>query len=247
MLKAVVIEDEPRTRDAIVNIVNQECSSIQVVGSGQDIQTGFNAIQTHQPDILIIDIKLADGTAFDLLKKIGDIRFQIIFVTAHEGYALQAIKFSAFDYILKPFKVKELTEAVDRAINKVIKEKSEASIETLLSHIDNKEEKKIVLKTLDDIHLVKVLDIVRCEADSSYTHFMLKDGSQLTVSGNLKGFEEMLNPYHFFRVHHSHLVNLNEVKKFSRAEGGCVLMTDGSKIPVSTRKKERLIEKFNTL
>jgi len=247
MLKAVVIEDELRTREAIINVVNQECSSIHVAGSGQDIQTGFNAIQKYRPDILIIDIELADSTAFDLLKKIANINFQIIFVTAHEGYALQAIKFSAFDYILKPFSVKELTGAVNRAINKVIKEKPEASIEILLSHIDNKGERKIVLKTLDEIHLVKVLDIIRCEADSSYTHFFLKDGSQLTVSGSLKGFEEMLNPYHFFRVHHAHLVNLSEVKKFRRAEGGCVLMTDGSEIPVSTRKKERLIEKFSTL
>ncbi|MCF6172038.1 MAG: LytTR family DNA-binding domain-containing protein [Bacteroidales bacterium] len=247
MLKVVVIEDEPRTREAIVKMVNQNCLTVKVVAEGKDIRSGLEAIRVFGPDILIIDIELSDGTAFDLLKKIDDIRFQVIFVTAHEGYALQAIKFSAFDYILKPFKVKELTDAVKRAKDKVVKEKSEASIETLLNHIDNTEDKKIVLKTLDDIHLVKVVDIIRCEADSSYTHFHLKDGSCLTVSGNLKGFEEMLGPYRFFRVHHSHLVNLNEVKKFQRAAGGQVLMTDDSKIPVSTRKKERLIEKFKTL
>lgn len=247
MLKVVVIEDEPRTREAIINIINRQCTSVSVAGSGKDLQSGLEAIHEHQPDILALDVELADGNAFDLLKKVGSIDFQIIFITAHEGYALQAIKFSAFDYILKPFSTEELVNAINSARKKVIKEKSEVSFETLLSHIDNKEEKKIVLKTVDDIHLVKVSDIVRCEADSSYTHFILSDSTHLTVSGNLKGFEEMLSTHHFLRVHHSHLVNLNQLKKFHRTGSSYMLMTDGSKIPVSTRKKERLIEKFNTL
>ncbi len=247
MLKVVVIEDEQRTREAIIKIINDQCESLTVVAYGTDVQSGLEAIKNYQPDILTIDVELTDGSAFDILKKIDIVDFQIIFITAHEGYALQAIKFSAFDYILKPFSAIELEDVFNSARKKVMKEKSEASMETLLGHIENNEDKKIVLKTSDDIHLVKMSDIIRCEADSSYTSFMLKDGSQLTVSGNLKTFEEMLQAFYFFRVHHSHLVNLNEVKKFHRSSTAYVLMTDGSKIPVSIRKKERLIEKFNTL
>ncbi len=247
MLKVVVIEDEQRTREAIIKIINDQCESLKVVAYGTDVQSGLEAIKNYQPDILTIDVELTDGSAFDILKKIDIVDFQIIFITAHEGYALQAIKFSAFDYILKPFSAIELEDVFNSARKKVMKEKSEASMETLLGHIENNEDKKIVLKTSDDIHLVKMSDIIRCEADTSYTSFMLKDGSQLTVSGNLKTFEEMLQAFSFFRVHHSHLVNLNEVKKFHRSSAAFVLMTDGSKIPVSIRKKERLIEKFNTL
>jgi len=247
MLKVVVIEDETPTREAIIKIINKQCTSVQVVAGGGDITSGLEAIQKYQPDILAVDVELADGTVFDILKKINPINFQIIFITAHEGYALQAIKFSAFDYLLKPFGTEELLSALKNASERIMKEKSEVSFETLLGHIENREDKKIVLKTDDEIHLVKVSNIISCEADSSYTHFILKDGRKLTVSGNLKGFEDMLSPYSFFRVHHSQLVNLNEVKKYHRSEGVYVLMSNGSKIPVSNRKKESLIEKFNLL
>ena len=247
MLKLVVIEDETRTREAIINIIKQQCDTVEVVGSGNNITSGIEAIQRHKPDIITVDVELSDGTVFEILKQTKTLNFQIIFITAHEGYALQAIKFGAFDYLLKPFSNEELLSALNNASERIKKEKSETSFEALLSHIENREDKKIVLKTADDIHLINVNSIVSCEADSSYTSFMLKDGRQLTVSGNLKGFEEMLAPYSFFRVHHSQLVNLNEIKKYHRSDGGYVLMSDGRKIPVSNRKKEGLIEKFNTL
>jgi len=172
---------------------------------------------------------------------------QVIFVTAHEEYALQAIKFSAFDYILKPFSKVELTGAVMRAREAVLERASDVSIQTLLNNIDSKEDKKIVLKSTDDIHLVNISDIIRCEADSSYTHFFLTDGTQITISTNLKEYDELLGDHNFFRVHHSHLVNLNKIVKFRKGNSSHLLMTDGSKVPVSSRKKERLIEKFNSL
>jgi len=247
MLKAVVIEDEPKTREAITNIINRLCHDIKVVATGHNVQTGIDAIYNARPDVLLIDIELSDGNAFDILRHIFNIDFQIIFVTAHEGYALKAIKFNAFDYILKPFSVEELTSVLEKATKEVNKKKTEVYLESLLHSIDERENKRIVLKTADEIHLVNISDIIHCEADSSYTHFFLKDGSQLTASNHLKEYEELLKDHHFFRVHHSHLVNLNEVKKFHKSGGGYVLMTNGKKIPVSSRKKERLFKTFNSL
>ena len=247
MLKAVVIEDEPKTREAITNIINRLCNGIEVVATGHNIKTGIDAIYTARPDILLIDVELSDGNAFDILRHVFNIDFQIIFVTAHEGYALKAIKFNAFDYILKPFSVEELTTAVNNATKEVNRKKSEMYIESLLNSIDTRENKRIVLKTAEEIHLINISDIISCEADSSYTHFYLKDGTQLTVSMHLKEYEELLKDYRFFRVHHSHLVNLNEVRKFHRTNNAYVLMSNDKKIPVSSRKKERLLEQFNSL
>ncbi|NOX84648.1 MAG: response regulator transcription factor [Chlorobi bacterium] len=247
MLKAVVIEDEPKTREAITNIINRLCDDIEVVATGHNIKTGIDAIYNGRPDILLIDVELADGNAFDILRHIFNIDFQVIFVTAHEGYALKAIKFNAFDYILKPFSVEELTATIEKAAKEVNRKRTEVYLESLLHSIDDRENKRIVLKTADEIHLVNISEIINCEADSSYTHFFLKDGSQLTVSNHLKEYDELLRDYHFFRVHHSHLVNLNEVKKFHRINNAYVLMSNGKKVPVSSRKKERLLEEFNSL
>jgi two-component system LytT family response regulator len=247
MLTAVVIEDEPRTRDTIIGIVKSNCPEIKVVGSGNNVKSGIEAIHTNRPDILVLDVELSDGNAFDILKNVGEINAQIIFVTAHEEYALQAIKFSAFDYLLKPFSVAELTETLIKAKEAAMKKESELSFKTLLSNFENKEDKKIVLKSADEIHLVKISDIIRCEADSSYTHFFITNNKQIVISNNLKEYDELLSHYHFFRVHHSHLVNLNQIVKFHKNKDPYVLMSDGSEVPVSSRKKERLIEKFSTL
>ena len=247
MLKAVVIEDEPKTREAITNIINRLCNGIEVVATGHNIKTGIDAIYNGRPDILLIDVELSDGNAFDILRHIFNTDFQIIFVTAHEGYALKAIKFNAFDYILKPFSVDDLTATINNAAKEVNRKKSEMYIESLLTSIDTRENKRIVLKTAEEIHLVNISDIINCEADSSYTHFYLKDGSHLTVSMHLKEYDELLKDYHFFRVHHSHLVNLNEVRRFHKSGNAYVLMSNGKEIPVSSRKREKLLETFNAL
>ncbi len=247
MLAAVVIEDEPRTRETIINLIDTQCPNLKVVGSGGDVKSGIDAIKLHKPDVLVIDVELSDGTAFDILKNVGELKAQVIFVTAHEEYALQAIKFSAFDYLLKPFSINELIDTILKAKEAALKNESEISFQTLLTNFENKEDKKIVLKSADEIHLVKISEIIRCEADSSYTHFFINDGTQIVISNNLKEYDELLSHYHFFRVHHSHLVNLNKVVKFHKNKEAYVLMSDGSEVPVSSRKKERLIEKFNTL
>lgn len=247
MLKAVVIEDELRTRETIIRIIEDECTEIKVVGSGSNVSSGIETINNFNPDIILIDVELSDGNAFDILKNINSNNSRIIFVTAHEEYALQAIKFSAFDYILKPFSKEEIKSAIIKAKEAVIQKSSDASIETLLNNFENKKEKKIVLKSTDDIQLINVNDIIRCEADTSYTKFYLSNGTIITNSTNLKEYDELLSDYDFFRVHHSHLVNINKVVKLKKGQASCLVMTDGCEVPVSNRKKDRLIEKFNSL
>jgi two-component system LytT family response regulator len=247
MLKAVVIEDEIRTRDTIVSIIDNQSSSFEVIGVAGNLKNAVQTITSLKPDIVLFDVELSDGTAFDVLKKIENIDFQIIFITAHEGYALQAIKLSAYDYILKPFNSHELIEILENVRSKIINDKKELSFEILLKHIDGSDNNKIVLKTLTEIHIVNVNDIVHCKADLSYTHFIMCDGSKLTVSGNLKNYEDLLSNHNFIRVHHSYLVNVNHIKKFKRLGSINVYMDDGSIIPVSTRKKEQLIKTLNRL
>jgi two-component system, LytTR family, response regulator len=247
MLRVIVIEDELRTREAVIRIIENECPEITVAGSGSNVKSGIEIINALNPDILLLDVELTDGNAFDILKKIDSHSCRIIFVTAHEEYALQAIKFSAFDYILKPFSKEELKNAVLKAKEAVLKRVTDVSITTLLNNFENKKEKKIVLKSTDDIHLVNVNDIIRCEADTSYTKFFLINGKVITNSTNLKEYDELLGNYNFFRVHHSHLVNINKVIKFRKGHAPYLLMIDGSEVPVSNRKKDHLIEKFNNL
>ena len=247
MLKVVVVEDEVRIRDAIVNIINQQCNSLEVVRIADDLHSAYNEIKLCKPDIVALDVELSNGNAFDLLKKFDEINFKIIFITAYEGYALQAIKLSAFNYILKPFSSEELVNVFNNAAEIINRSKTQASFETLLEHIDNKGDKKIVLKTQSEIHIVPIKDIVHCEADSSYTHFKMKDGLKYTVSGNLKSFELLLTPHKFVRVHHSHLVNLNEIKTLFKTSPSYLIMTDGSNISVSSRRKEYLIKELNSL
>ena len=245
-MKVLIIEDEPRTQKAIVSVIKRCCNDMEVKGAAGDVQTSVALIKEHDPDLVLMDIKLSDGTAFDILKIIDPVRFKIIFITAYEDYAVQAIKFSAFDYILKPFSEEELVKTLKSFVDLKTKSVNQQTLQTLLDNLKQNGEKKIVLKTVDNIFLVAVNDIIRCEADSSYTHIFLLNGEIITVSSNLKEHEGFLKYFNFFRVHHSHLININHIIKFNKNQG-TIEMKDGSIIPVSKRKKEVLIDFFDNL
>ena len=172
---------------------------------------------------------------------------KIIFLTAFENYAIEAIKFSAFDYLLKPFSEEELVESLHKLKDKESATPNKESLEVLLNNLQESSPKKIVLKTSDSIFVVPISNIVRCEADTSYTHFILYNGSQITVSSNLKKFEQDLKNHHFIRVHHSHMINLEYITRFSKSDGGYVELMDGTTIPVSKRRKEELMKAFANL
>ena len=249
MIKAIIIEDEVESRKAITTMLSQHFSNINVLAVCENVAAGKKAIETLQPELVFSDVELGEHTIFDMLPQLANINFEIVFTTAYGHYAIQAIKFSALDYLLKPFSITDITEAINRYINKKDKSQSADQLQALfhnLRHIE-KDAKKITLPTANGLMIVPIKDIVRCEAADNYTNFFLSAKSKVLVSKTLKEFEELLKEYDFIRIHHSHLINLRHVKNYTRGEGGTVTMTDGSEVDVSRRKKDEFLKQLAAL
>jgi two-component system LytT family response regulator len=248
MLRMVIIEDKEQERLALRAMLAELRSDVEVVGEAGDVSSGKQVISETNPDLLLLDIQLPDGTGFDLLEHFDPINFKIIFVTAFNDYAVKAFKFSAVDYVLKPVSTADLVGAIDKAAHILLAE-YHMKINTLLNNHRSpaSEEKRIIIKTIDKIHVIKIQDIARCESDASYCHFYLKDGSKITASKPLKEYAGLFNEHGFFRVHKSHLVNLKEVTRYDKSEGGDVVLKSGERIPVSSHKKDELLEYLESL
>ena len=245
MISIAVIDDEPKARETIINILALCNLEIKIVGEADSVHSAFELIQLKAPDVVLLDINLPDGNGFDLLKKFEKINFKTIFITAHQEHAIQAFKFSAIDYILKPIRAAELFAAVEKVLESFNKEETVLKISTLLSNLEKL--KKIVLKTAESIHIVHVEQIIRCEADINYTTFFLEGGETLLVSKSLKEYDELLTNAGFFRTHQSHLVNLEHILRYNKKDGGYLYMDNKNVVPVSTRKKEELLRLFETM
>jgi len=245
MISIAIIDDEQKARETIINILGLSNFEIEIVGEADSVDSAFKLIQEKAPDVVLLDINLPDGNGFDLLKKFDKINFKIIFITAHQEYAIQAFKFSAIDYILKPIRAAELFAAVEKAQDSFNKEETVLKISTLLSNLEKL--KKIVLKTAESIHIVNVQQIIRCQADVNYTTFFLEGDETLLVSKPLKEYDELLSNAGFFRTHQSHLVNLEHILRYDKKDGGYLYMDNKSIVPVSTRKKEELFRLFETM
>jgi two-component system LytT family response regulator len=244
MKKVLIIDDEKRTRDLIAKMIETFGFDLTVISEGETMDTAIKAIQNHQPDILFIDIQMPDGTGFDVLKQLENISFEVIFITAHEEFAIQAIKFSALDYLLKPVDPLELKEAVEKAIKAVNTKKIDNQIDALQNNILPNQKKRLVLKTHESVFIVELHDIIRCEADKNYTSFLLNGGKKIVVSKTLKDYETLLVGHNFMRVQQSHLINIDFIERYDKANGGFVIMKDGSEVPLSSAKREAF---FNIL
>jgi len=249
MLKAVTIDDELNARESIAHLCKLTQSEVEIVGEADGVQTGVKVIKKIKPELVFLDIQLEDGTGFEILDQLDHIDFHIIFITAFNEYAIKAFKFAAIDYLLKPINPKEFKAAIDQFINLHEKEDIESKLTAYLSHFKENvaDHKKIILKTAESIHLVKVHDIIRCEADKGYTEFFLRDGNKILVSKGLKEYDELLGDFGFIRTHQSHLINLDYIASFEKADGGYILMTDKSTVPVSSRKREYVFNIFDNL
>jgi len=248
MIKAAVIDDESMARETISEMIQLYCPDVEIVGEAEDVKTGLALIQSTRPDILLLDIQLTDGTGFDILKNLKRSNYKVIFITAYEDYALKAIKFSALDYVLKPVDPNDLISAIDKAKESVEDKVNSLKLHALLNNIDHLPNgtKKIVLKTANNVHLINLSDIIRCQSDKNYTHFHIKDHETVVVSKTLKEYEDILNDFKFFRVHQSHLINMAHVKRYEKSDGGYLVMSDKSIVPVSFRKKDELMKQFNS-
>ena len=248
MIKAIVIDDETNNQELICNLLNSYAENIQVVSVADSVESGYKAISEHQPDLVFLDIQMPDGTGFDLLKKFDKVNFKVIFVTAHQEYAIEAFKYSALDYLLKPLSPSNLISAIKKVEESFNSEDLNLKLKTLLSNISEpaKTKRKIVLKTMERIYSVDLNDVIRFESDGGYTKVYLLDGKRIMVSRTMKEFDDLLTDVGFLRVHNSHLVNMNYLFCFEKTEGH-IVMKDDSIVPVSNRKKEQLLELLNMI
>lgn len=242
MIRVVIIDDEEKARSAIRSIIKHNPKLI-IVGEAESIKSGIEELMRRSPDLVFLDINMGDGTGFDLLNQLPVINFRVIFVTAHESYAIQAFKYSALDYILKPIDPIELMSAVEKASEVLSGDKLPQQLNAFLDHYHKKQDanRKIVLKTADKISLVALDEIIRCESDKNYTIFYLSAGQRIVVSRTLKDYDELLSEQGFLRIHQSHLINLKHLTGFEKKDGGYVIMSDNSTVSVSFRKKDQLL------
>jgi two-component system LytT family response regulator len=243
MIRAIIIDDEQEGRNALVNMLGSFCKNVQIVGLAEDVKSGLLLVEKEKPELVFLDIHMPDGTGFDMLEQIPEVNFKVIFVTAFDQYALKAIKFSALDYILKPAEPQQLIDAVDK-----LKEQPSdfgvisKQISTLFRNKNGFE--RITLPTFEGLRFIVLKDIIRCEADNNYTNFFLSSGEKVLVTRTLKEYDETLSGLDFIRVHQSHLVNSKYIDRYIKGDGGTIIMTDGSHVEVSRRRKEDFLKKM---
>jgi two-component system, LytTR family, response regulator len=249
MIKAIIIDDEKKSRETLFFLLERYCPNVNVVAQADGYVSGMAAIKEVTPDVLFLDIQMPDGNGFKLLEDIGNINFDVIFTTAFDQYAIKAIKYSALDYLLKPIAPDDLKAAVEKMEKKKTGDDARTNINFLLENIKNKNTdfKKIVLSTSEGMYVVEIKNIIRCESDDCYTYFFMEDGKKVIVSKTLKEIEELLGEYNFLRPHRSHLINTIHIKNYIKTDGGTVIMSDGCHVPVSRRKKDIILDIINNL
>lgn len=249
-MKVLVIDNEASIRESLVSAIRAFCPQIEDIAEADGIESGKEKIQSYQPDLVFLDVELGNGTGMDLLSQLQKITFNIIFVTAHNKYAIDAFKYSAIDFLLKPINPEELIRSVNRAEKKSNSDNLLKQLSILKTEYTNTslQEKKIVLSEQDSIHILKSSEIIYCTSEGNYTTFYTnaRDG-KIVISKNMKVFEDMLSPLGFIRVHNSYLVNINKIEKYDKGDGGFIYVNGGTKIPVSQRKKELLMALFKKM
>jgi two-component system LytT family response regulator len=246
MIKAIIVDDEEKSRVTLNRLVSDYCPDIKIAELCDSVDTAQKAVEKHDPDLVFLDIEMPFHNGFVLLERISNPRFEVIFTTAYDHYAIKAIKFSALDYLLKPVDTDELVSAVEKINEKRISPQTHLpDFELLLSNLKLKgKTAKIAIPTFEGLQMVNADDIVRCTADESYTQISLANGTRLMVSRILKEYEELLSDLNFFRVHNSTLINLTHVVKYIKGDGGYVLMSDGESVEVARRKKNELLSRL---
>lgn len=230
MKKAVIIDDVENARISLRSDLEDYCEQIEVIGEAEGVVSGARLLKELKPDIVFLDIQMRDGSGFDLLEILPEIDFALIFTTSSDEHAIQAFRFSAIDYLLKPIDPDQLIEAVAKAEKMPSKR-----LEVLRSNLGGTQ--RLALNSQDKIRIVELDEVVRCESHGSYTMFYTRDGESILVTKTLKEYDLLLSDLGFLRVHQSHLVNMKYIKEFNKADGGQIVLKDRTDIPVSSRKK----------
>ena len=245
MLKAIIIDDEPYCCEILAAMLDADCQDIDIVNISNNGADALKAIRQYSPDIVFLDVEMPKMNGFEMLEQLDNINFHLIFTTSYDQYALKAIRFSAIDYLLKPVDREELKNAVNK-VRQRIQVPLPQQLEILMQKIKQPSNpvNKIALPTMEGLQLIPIDSIISCESDDNYTNLKLKNGKKLLVTRSLKDIEESLEQHSFIRVHRSYLVNMNEIEKYIKGEGGYLVMTDGTSIDVARNKKEVLLRKL---
>lgn len=242
MIRTLLIDDEAPNHRELSRLLQENCPQIQILGHAYNAAEARTLYLEQAPDLLFLDIEMPGGNGFQFLESIQPVRAEVIFVTAYDKYAIQAIKFAALDYLLKPVNPEELKAAVNRAQQKILTRWSNLQLQALLENLRNPQQQpKIALPSLDRVDFVEPDQIIRCQADNTYTHVFLSDGSKILISKTLREFSQLLADYGFLRTHQSHLVNRKYVRSLLKQDGDVLLLTDGSMVPVSLRQKGEVL------
>ena len=247
MIRTVVIEDEEHSRKMLMGMLHENCRTINVVASADSVRSGLTTISEQRPELVFLDIELQSETSFEILEKLPEINFELVFTTAFDHYALKAIKFCAIDYLLKPIDLNELRIAVAKAEKRLNREYLNKNLEVLVNNLKSGSQNnhRIALSTLEGLLFVNVRDIIYCESSGPYTKFIFKQAAVIVTSKHLKEYEDLLSGYEFFRIHKSYLVNLQEIKKYIRGDGGHIIMSDGAALNVSKQRKESFLQIYS--
>jgi two-component system LytT family response regulator len=241
MIRVCIVDDEAATRSLLKHFFRDFFPDVELVGEADCVSRGIELLETKSPDLLFLDIQMPDGSGFDLLHHFEQPNFKLIFITAYDQFALKAFQYNAIDYLLKPLEPRALRDAV----NKVLQRSNlplQPRIKGLREVMENRQADRIALSSAEGYAFYELAEIVRLESSGNYTTFHIQDGHRTTVAKTIKEYEALLPAEHFYRVHQSHIVSLRHVKKVLKEDNGVAVMADGSKVPISRRKKETFIE-----
>ncbi|WP_315822323.1 LytTR family DNA-binding domain-containing protein [Paraflavitalea speifideaquila] len=250
MIRSIIIDDEKNNIENLVGLLKRHCPEVRVAGVALNADDGAALISQMQPDLVFLDIQMPDKSGFQLLEGLTEYNFEIILVTAFDQYGIQAVKFSAIDYLLKPVNIEELKAAVDKVEKRLQAKRQNLELQNLLLLIKHQEQRsahRLALPTNKETRFINPQDIIRCESSNAYTSFYLTDGQKIMVSKPIYEYEELLSDFGFIRCHQSHLVNKKFVKSWVKEDGGSLLLVDNSSIPVSRNKKEAVMNALHTI
>jgi two-component system LytT family response regulator len=246
MIRTVLVDDEIDSIRVLQKLLEAACPQVRIIGTANGVETALDLIQVERPDLVLLDIEMVQGNAFDLLNQLMPLDFQVIFVTAFDNYAIRAFKYSAVDYLLKPVDIDDLREAISRVREKPDEKDLAKQMKVLLENVGMLQmtQQKMAIPTITGLNFIPVQEVVRFEAKGNYTTIFLANGEQILATRTVKDYEEILPENIFCRIHNSHIINLSRIQKYQKGRGGNVIMEDGSVIEVASRRREEFLRKL---
>lgn len=244
MIKTIIIDDERNARNTLISLLKRLPKKIEVIGEADDVLPGIELILKTQPDLIFLDIQLKNGTGFDVLTQITDIKGEVVFVTAYDSYAIRAFRMAAFGYLLKPIQLTELMDIINRFEDKIFRPDLSKHAKILIENFDKNSIKKLVVQNVSGFKVIPLEHILYIQGEINYSRLFLHNQEKLLTTKTLKEYESLLNEFGFFRIHQSYLINLRFVKEYIKGDGGVIIMDNDASLNLSRRRKQQFIRRF---